>query len=84
MFQPVVSVLILPGDPEFYETLISAPPPDYKHLRDRYNGDVALVNRGGVLQTVSSQEAFEYAWGGEMDLYDDNEDLEENEWLLEI
>ena len=61
--------LILPGDPEFEETLAWAFPPDWRQVAYR-NPDFGFICRPGsfLLEAVSRREFEEYAYGGEYDL----------------
>lgn len=74
----MTSPLILPGDPEFYETL-GHPPPGWQQVAAACNDGIALIARAGsgILEAVSWDEAEEYLEGGE---YDERlEELGENE-----
>lgn len=60
--------LILPGDPEFSETL-ATPPPNWREIAARLSGEFAFVARSqsGILEPVSLSELDEYIEGGEYD-----------------
>lgn len=78
-------LLILPGDPEFYETLGRSLPVGYEQERDRLNGDVCCVasfEDGGTLRTVSLKEATEYAYGGELDAMEEYNEIMEQEFYV--
>jgi hypothetical protein len=66
-------LILLPSDPEFHQILNGTLPLDF-------DGSQCVVQRAGsgLLETVSFQEAIEYAYGGEYDEVDDDfdEDLE--------
>lgn len=68
-------LIMLPCDEGFYDILNSSLPVDF-------NGSQCVVARAGsgVLETVSFNEAIEYALGGEFDLVE--EEFEEEEELL--
>ena len=86
------SLLILPGDPEFYSTLGRTLPVGHEQIRNQLNGEVCYVadyQNGGVLKAVSVKEATEYAYGGEWDEMELlNEEVEQEfycnapEWML--
>lgn len=77
MIQP--SNLILPGDPEFAQTL-GCLPPDTSQIRAETNGDFALVARAdtGLLEAVPWAVAQEYIYGGELDEREALMDLEDD------
>lgn len=75
--------LILPGDPEFYETLGASLPPGWQSVRDSQNGDFGFIVRPGscLLEPVSGNELDEYLDGGEYDeRLDELEQIESDEW----
>lgn len=59
--------LILPGDPEFDETLGRTLPPDWQALAYQHPdyAFVAKAGQGGILTAVPWAEAEEYLEGGE-------------------
>jgi len=61
-------MLILPGDPEFSETL-ATPPPNWREVAARLSGEFAFVAKAdsGILQPVSMRELDDYIEGGEYD-----------------
>lgn len=60
-------MLILPGDPGFYETL-ATPPPGWRNQIPSSNNAYFIVRQGcNLLQPVSEQEYLEYVEGGEFD-----------------
>lgn len=63
-----MSCLILPGDPEFDQTL-ACPPPNWRSVATQHGGEFAFVARAGsgVLEPVSFRELDEYLEGGEYD-----------------
>ncbi|MBD2095129.1 hypothetical protein H6F90_08170 [Trichocoleus sp. FACHB-591] len=63
------SNLILPGDPEFDQTLGLTLPPDWQVVASSSPefSLVARVDQGGVLSAVPWEEAQEYIEGGEYD-----------------
>lgn len=63
------SVLILPGDPEFYWTLSTALPPDWIAAADRIGEQCAFVAdaESGLLRPAFADELEEYLHGGEYD-----------------
>lgn len=78
------SLLILPGDPGFYETLGRSLPVGYEQERDRLNGEICYVadyENGGVLRAVSVHEATEYAYGGEWDAMEEYNEIMEQEFF---
>lgn len=63
-------LILTPNDPEFYQILNGNLPFDF-------DGSQCVVKRGsGVLDTVSFEDAIEYALGGEYDEVDDDFDEE--------
>ncbi|OIP78083.1 MAG: hypothetical protein AUK48_02385 [Oscillatoriales cyanobacterium CG2_30_44_21] len=62
-------LIMLPDDEGFYEILNGSLPSDF-------NGSQCVVQRAGsgLLETVSFDEAIEYALGGEYDLIGDEQD----------
>jgi hypothetical protein len=64
-----MSNLILPGNPEFDETLATTLPPDWQEVACRANGDYGfVVDRGsGMIRIVDSSGLTEYLEGGEYD-----------------
>ncbi|MEP0868878.1 hypothetical protein NDA01_03580 [Trichocoleus desertorum AS-A10] len=74
------SNLILPGDPEFEETLGRSLPPDWQALAYEHPeyAIIAKAGQGGVLTAVPWSEAEEYLEGGEYEerlLESEDEDL---------
>lgn len=67
-------VIMLPSDEGFYEILNGSLPVDF-------DGSQCVVQRSGsgVLESVSYQDAIEYALGGEYDLVDGDEEVLEGE-----
>ncbi len=65
-------LIMLPSDEGFHEILNGSLPLDF-------DGSQCVVQRAvsGVLESVSFDEAIEYALGGEYDLVDDDEEDEE-------
>ena len=62
--------LILPGQPEFYETLYSAPHPEAIATANRDGDNYAFVVRpdsGGIATPVTMAELEEFMEGGEYD-----------------
>ncbi len=59
-------LILLPSDPEFHQILNGSLPLDF-------DGSQCVVQRAGsgLLETVSYQDAIEYALGGEYDEVDD-------------
>lgn len=76
------SLLILPGDPEFDQTLAMALPPNWQSLADQYGGDYGFVadSQTGMLRIENSLGIREYVNGGEYDerleWIDDDDDLD--------
>ena len=68
-------LIMLPCDEGFYDILNGSLPTDF-------DGSQCVVARAGsgVLETVSFDEAIEYALGGELDLVED--EFEEEDELL--
>lgn len=65
-----MSRIILPGDPEFDETL-GWFPPNFQQVADQTGGDFALIVRAegsGLLEAVPWSEVVEYMHGGELEL----------------
>lgn len=62
-------MLILPGNPEFDETLASYLPPGWWQVADQYGANVAFVAQlgSGILQPVTPSQLAEYLEGGEYD-----------------
>lgn len=62
----MVSPLILPGDPEFYETLENPEMFDWRRFAD-LKGSAMFVVRAetGMLDCVTSNELIDYIHGGE-------------------
>lgn len=60
-------MLLLPGDPEFDQTLGVSLPPGWEQERDRNSGEYAFVADAetGILRPCSAQELEEYLEGGE-------------------
>jgi hypothetical protein len=65
-------LILLPSDPEFHQILNGTLPLDF-------DGSQCVVQRSGsgLLETVSFEDAIEYAYGGEYDEVDDDFDEEE-------
>lgn len=60
-----MSLLCLPGDPGFNETLLT-PRPDWKQVAERDGDTYALVvGQDGLARPVTSSELQEYLEGGE-------------------
>lgn len=61
-----MSILILPGDPEFEATL-ATPPPNWGAIAAQHSGEFAFVARSGsgILEPVSTRELDDYLEGGE-------------------
>jgi hypothetical protein len=67
-------LIMTPFDPGFYDILHSSLPP----TSEGRNCYVARAN-SEILEAVSYEEAWEYAWGGEYDELDElDEDLDED------
>lgn len=61
--------LILPGDPEYDDTLAAVLPPDWQTAAGRWGGDYGFVvdSQTGMLRVENSQGIREYVEGGEYD-----------------
>lgn len=65
-----MSNLILPGSPQFEETLANPGEFWFRQGQRELSGDCVFiqpVGQGGLLMPVSAKEAEEYLWGGEYD-----------------
>lgn len=62
-----MSRLILPGDPEFDQTLATTPPPNWREIATRHHGEYAFIMRSdsGLMMPCSMAELDEYIEGGE-------------------
>lgn len=75
------SSLILPGDPDYYHTLATMPPPGVAS-----GGETAFIFRAGssVMVPATRQEVDDYLYGGEYDdrlvETDDDLDLDDDGW----
>lgn len=68
-------MLLLPGDPEFYEILHSTPPPGWvKSVDSDFSGCLAVREGSLLLTPLTPQEEEEYLYGGEYDELDWLED----------
>ena len=77
-------MLILPGDPEFDETLSTTLPPDWQFLAGTNGDDYGFVvdADSGLIRVENSDGIREYVWGGEYDerlaqIEDDDDDDDE-------
>lgn len=60
--------LILPGMPDFDETIAHIMPFDWRNIADKYNDFQFIARSGsGLLEAVSNNQATEYLYGGEYD-----------------
>lgn len=60
-------LLILPGSPEFEETLGIALTPGWKDYAARHNEIYFVVDESGLMRPVNHRELTEYLEGGEYD-----------------
>lgn len=67
-------LIMLPCDEGFYEILNGSLPVDF-------DGSQCVVQRAGsgLLETVSFEAAIEYAYGGEFDELEDEDELDDDE-----
>lgn len=65
--------IVIPGDPEFYETLYSYDPPTIED--HSINGDYLMYgvcSETGLLKPLDDKEYLDYVYGGEYDEVIDN------------